>query len=465
MNGLFRHVLVGGLIALFAISNLAIVAEAQSQGKPQSQRLPLIRDAEIEGLLRLYARPIFKVAGLNPSAVRVYVIANPKINAFVSGGQRMFIHTGLLTKAKTPNQVIGVLAHETGHIAGGHLVRMTDELKRANIESIIGMLAGAAAVVGGAASGSSEAAQAGQGIMLGSQSIAQRRFLTYQRSMEASADEAALKYLSATGQSAKGMLDIFDGLARDSLASTQNADPYLFSHPMPLDRIRTLEKRAKAQPNFNKEDEPALQLRHDLVKAKLAGFMESPQNVFQRYPKSDVSLPARYARSIALFRRGDLKNSLPIIDSLIADLPQSPYFWELKGQALLEAGKPAEALGPLQKARKLLPNNGLLQILEARARIESGSKSGASEAISLLRLARKTEPDTPELFKLTAQAYALNKDIPRAELATAEFALLVGDRELAIDKATFAQGQFKQGTPEWIKAGDILAAANSKKRR
>jgi predicted Zn-dependent protease len=434
------------------------------EGRPGKPGLPIIRDAEIEGLLRLYAKPVFKAAGLNPGSVEVYVIANPRINAFVAGGQRIFVHTGIFTQTKTPNEVIGILAHETGHIAGGHLARMNDQLRRASVESIVGMLIGAAATIGGAASGSGEAAKVGQGIIMGSQGAAQRGFLSYQRSMEASADESALRYLTATKQSAKGMLTVFDRLASQSLASTQNADPYLFSHPMPLDRVRNLRERAKASPSFDAADSSALQLRHDLVKAKLMGFLESPQAVFQRYPKSDTSLPARYARSIAMFRRGDIKNALPVIEGLTEALPKNPYFWELKGQALLENGQATRAIPALEEARKLLPQQGLLQILEAEAQISAQIPGGADKALSLLRLAQKTEAGNPAVFKLLAQAYAQNNDVPRAELATAEFALLTGDRTLALDKATFAQSQFKQGTREWLRADDILAAAKRKKK-
>jgi len=430
--------------------------------KKRGPSLPLIRDAEIEGLLRLYSKPLFKAAGLNPSSVRVYIINNDKINAFVAGGQRLFIHTGLLTRAKTPNEVIGVLAHETGHIAGGHLARMGVELGRASVQSIIGTLIGVAAVVGGAASGQKGAAQAGQGIMIGSQGMAQRNLLSYQRDMEASADQAALKYLRSTEQSSKGMLTLVQLLANESLASLENADPYLLSHPMPLDRIRSLEQESGKSQFFGKEDSPQLLLRHQLMQAKLAGFMQSPQFVFQRYPSSDKSLPARYARSISMFRKGDMKNAIPIIDSLINEVPEDPYFWELKGQALLEGGTPAKALPPLRQANKLLPNSGLIQILYAQALIATEDRANIRQALNLLTLAKKTEPDSIDIYKYSAMAYGYLNDVPRAELATAETAMMQGDTALASEKAKRVIDQFKRGSPEWIKANDILNFANKK---
>ncbi len=423
----------------------------------------LIRDAEIEGLLRLYSKAIFKSAGLNPGSVRVYVIADRRINAFVAGGQRIFVHTGLFTKTRNPSEVIGVLAHETGHIAGGHLAKLKSELEAASVQNVIGMLVGAAAMVGGVAAGSNEAAKAGQGVIMGSQGLAQRNLLSYQRSMEASADQAALRYLRASGQSAKGMLSLFERMANESLASTQNIDPYLQSHPMPLERIRNLERAAKDTADYNTPDSAALQLRHDLVKAKLAGFMDTPQLVFQRYPKSDNSLPSRYARAIAMFRRGDLKNALTLIDSLTTELPENPYFWELKAQALIEAGQFSKAVPAIRKARSLLPNNGLLQIMEAESLLGLADKASIEASLRILQLARKTEPDSPAVYKLSAQAYGLKGDVPKAELATAEYAWLSGDRELAREKATNAVRILKRGTPEWLRASDLLAASTKKR--
>ena len=432
------------------------IGEAQAQNR----NLPLIRDAEIEGLLRLYTRPIFKAAGINPKSVKVYIINDQRINAFVAGGQRIFVNTGLLMQSDTPNEVIGVLAHETGHIAGGHLTRMGVEIESASYTQIIGMLVGLAAIAGGIAAGSAEAAQAGQGVMMGSQGLAQRNFLAYARGMEASADQAALRYLTATGQSVRGMITLFEKLARQSIATLQNVDPYVMSHPMPMDRIRNLEEAAKKSKFYDAKDSPALVLRHELVQAKLLGFTGGPQAVMQRYPSSDQSMPARYARAIAMFRKGDIQNSLPIMESLTAELPENPYFWELKGQALLENGRAAEAVAPLEKALKLLPKNGLIQTMMAQALIDTGSPENSKRAVKLLRQAQQSEGQSTLTYKYLARAYAQSGDIPRAELATAEAALLQGDRKLAVEKAKSAQNLFKKGTPEWTRANDVLTFAS-----
>jgi predicted Zn-dependent protease len=456
---LFRKLLTLAVAAVFAVQAGAL-APAFAQTKRAGPQI--IRDAEIEGLMRLYSRPIFKAAGINPGSVRVYLINDPGINAFVAGGQRIFINTGLLTKAPSPNMVIGVIAHETGHIAGGHLARMGIELDRASTAAIIGGLLGAAAMVGGAVAGSEGTAKAGQGVLMGSQGIAQRSVLAYARAMEASADQAALKYLTATRQSARGMMALFQKLANDSIASAKTVDRYVMSHPMPNDRIQNLEIAAKKSPYFDAPDNKDMLLRHRLMQAKLVGFLEPASVVFQKYPKTDTSVAARYARSIAMFRRGDTKNAVVVIDTLTKDMPQNPYFWELKGQALLEGGQPSAAVAPLRKAVQMIPTNGLIRILEAQALVATEKSENGKAAIATLRQAQKTEGDTPVLFKTMAQAYGLIGDVPRADLATAEFAWLTGDKDLATRKAKTASEKFKKGTPEWLRANDLLNFAGRK---
>ena len=446
------------LTACLAASLLApALAAEKKQAGPN-----LIRDAEIEGYLRTISRPIYQAAGINPGDVHVYIIADDRINAFVAGGQRIFVNTGLFSRTKSPDELVGVIAHETGHIAGGHLAKLKNEVARASTQSIIGMLVGVAAAVGGAASGNPEAARAGQGIMLGSQGIAQRNFLSYQRSMEAAADQAGLKFLNATKQDPQGMLTLFQKLANESIASTSQSDPYLFSHPMPLDRIRNLEMEAKRSPYFGQPDNPAQMLRYELIKAKLMGYMQSSQRVFQRYPSSDTSLESRYARAIAMYRRGDIKNALPVLDSLTRDVPQNPYFWELKAQALLENGQPARGVPAIEKARKLLPNNGLLQMLHAQILLATNDAARADQALKLLVLAKKTEGDAPVIFKYEAQAHALKGDLARADLATAEYYWITGEKPLAVEKAKKAQARFKKGSREWLRANDLLTFAENK---
>jgi len=456
---IIRSVLVRLMSLLCAASILlssVIIPQAQARG------LPLIRDAEIEGLMRLYTRPIFRVAGLNPRAVKVYLINQSDINAFVAGGQRIFIHTGLLQQATTPNQVIGVLAHETGHIAGAHLSRLGTQIEKASNLAIISMLLGAAVAVGGAATNTKGTGQLGQATISGGQSLAQRNILSYVRAQESSADQAALRYLTQTGQSGKGMLELFQNLANQSLGSLRRTDPYTLSHPMPFERIRNLERMVKKSKYYNKKDPGVLLLRHHLMQAKLAGFLSSPRTVYRKYPKSNNSMPSRYARAIVSFRSGDIKNALPLINSLIKDIPANPYFWELKGQALLESGRPKQAIKPLKIAVKKSTGNGLISMLLARAYLGSGGKGNAKTALAVLNKAKRTENNSPDLHFLLARAYGMTGNLGQAELETAEAALLRGDKQLAQQKAKNARKRLKRGSPAWQRAKDIVNFATRK---
>ena len=444
-------------VLALVIATLATPTSVSAQG-----RIPLIRDAEIEGLMRLYTRPIFKAAGINPGAVHVHLVNLRSINAFVAGGQRIFIHTGLLLDAKTPNEVIGVLAHEAAHIAGGHLARLGIQIDKMSTANILLMLAGAAAAAGAAASGQGNAGEVGVAAITLGPSIVQRNILAYQRAHESAADQAAVRFLNRTGQSSKGMLELFHKLANRSVGTLRYIDPYVQSHPLPLNRIRNLEQLAKSSKHYNKKDAPALVLRHKLMQAKLIGFLKGPQAVYQAYPSSNKSIEARYARAITAFRSGNLRNSIPITDSLIKDMPKYPYFWELKGQALLESGRAKEAIPPLKKALKLLPNNGLINIMLGQAYLNAGGSANAKAAVKVLKQAKRSENDSVRLHIYLAQAYAQLNQIALAELETAEAAMLRGDKKLAGQKIKRALKGLKHGSPEWIRANDILTFSRHK---
>ncbi|MGI9413949.1 MAG: M48 family metalloprotease [Hyphomicrobiales bacterium] len=429
----------------------------------QSRRAYLIRDAETEALMKLFAYPIFRAAGLNPKAVRVHLIAQDSINAFVAGGQRIFINTGLLLQADSPGEVIGVLAHEAGHIAGGHLARMQRQLDKASTAAIIGMLVGAAAIVGGAATGTAGVGQAGQGVLIGGNSLVGRSVLSYQRAQEAAADQAAVSYLDRSGQSARGMLTLFEKLSAESIVSLQFADPYVLSHPIPRDRIAFLTRLAKKSSFFDKADPPELKFRHELVKGKLHGFLLAPQEALRKYPTSDKSLRARYARGIAHFRGGDIRNSLAELDYLIKKMPKNPYFREAKGQALFETGNVRKAIAPLQKAAKLAPNNGLIRVLLAQAMLGTEDPKFTKPALKHLKRARRHEGRTSILHKQMAIAYARLGDLGMAQLESAEAAVMQGDLKLAKEQAARAKKKLKRGTPQWVKANDILQLRPNKK--
>jgi predicted Zn-dependent protease len=444
-----RRSLAGVLALCLAITG-SVFTPAHAEG------IFLIRDSEVEQLMRDYADPVFRAAGLTPSDVRVHLIAENSINAFVAGGQRVFIHTGLLLQSTSPSEVIGVLAHEAGHIAGGHLARLRRQLDRASTAALVSMLIGAAAIVGGVAAGSSGTAQAGQGVLLGGGNAVQRSLLSYQRAQEASADQAAISYLDNSGLSARGMLTLFEKLANQSLVSLQFADPYVMSHPMPRQRIALLEQLAGQSPFFDKEDPIELVFRHQMMQAKLYGYLLDPRETLQRYPTSDTTQQARYARSIAYYRSGELTNSLSEIDSLITETPDNPYFWEVRGQALFETGQAAQSIEPLSRAAELAPNAPQIRILLAQAMLGTDDALYADRAIEHLKTAFRLEGGSVNLHRQLAFAYSAKGNIGMAELESAEAAVLSGDLDLAKTFAQRARDKLERGTPQYVRASDIL---------
>jgi predicted Zn-dependent protease len=426
---------------------------ARAQGVPAG--IPLIRDAEIEQLLRDYTQPILRAAGLAQQNVQVTIINDRSFNAFVMDGHRIFINAGALMEAKTPNEVIGVLAHETGHMAGGHLSRLRQQLAQAQTQSILAMILGIGAIVATSRSGGAGNPAAA---ILGPQETIRRSLLSYQRAQEEQADRAGVKFLAATGQSPKGMYDTFKRLSDEILFVGHNADPYMQSHPMPAERVAALEVIAKSSPYWDKKDPPELQLRHDLMRAKLIGFLDRADTVARRYPYSDQSLPARYARAIATYRHSDLRAAIAQIDALIQAQPNNPYFYELKGQALLEGGKPAEAVAPLHRAIQLAPHPALIQVLLAQALNAGNSPKSADEAVTLLRTALAHEPESADGYIQLAMAYARKGDLAQADLASALAAFTRGDAATARQLAARAKTRFPIGSPGWVKADDIVSS-------
>lgn len=443
-------------VALALAASHVVVIPAQAQPRRQSGP-PIVRDAEIEQLLREYTQPILKAAGLAKQNIQVVIINSRAFNAFVADGRRIFINAGTVMEANNPNEVIGVLAHETGHIAGGHLSRLREELRLATTASIIGLVLGAGAMVAASRSGSGSAGQAGMAALTAPQAAIQNTLLAYVRTQEDAADRAGVRFLNATGQSPKGMSDTFKRLADQTLYQTRGIDPYMQSHPLPIERVRALEGLARQSPHWDKKDSPALQARHDLARAKLYGFLDPRDGVSRRYPISDNSIAAKYARAIALYRFGNPQGAMQQIDALIQAQPQNPYFHELKGQALLEAGRAADAIPPLRRAVQLAPNPALIQIMLAQAMLASNNKALADEAVTLLETAIRREPESPQAFDQMALAYGRKGDLARADLASAQASFTRGDLITARALAGRAKSRFPVGSPGWVKADDIAS--------
>lgn len=418
--------------------------------------LPVIRDAEIEALLQDYARPLFRAAGVHSSAIEIILLNDRNFNAFVATGRLMFVNIGVLLDAKTPNEVIGVLAHETGHIAGGHLARLRDALEKSQTMAMIGALLAVGAMAAGAATGSSGLSQGGGALLGAGASVAQRNFLSYQRGEEMAADRAALTYLAKTRQSAAGMLKTFRKLADQQMFSAKFADPYAQSHPMARDRVSQLEHAAKRSKYFGKKDSAALQFRHNMMKAKILGFVAHPQTVGRRYPKKDTSLPARYARAIVAYRHGNPARAIAQIDALIKTNPRNPYFWELKGQALVESGKPKRAIRPLQTAVKLAPKSALIRLSLGNALVASNDKKLLKSAVSNLTRGLKNAPNSPIAWRQLAIAYHKLGRNGMADLATAQGMAANGNIGTAKRYAARARKKLKRGSPAWLQADDIV---------
>ena len=428
---------------------------ATSSADAQGRRVQLIRDAETEELIKDYARPIFKAAGLKPSNIRIHLVKDNSFNAFVVDSKRMFINTGTIIQAKTPNEIIGVLAHETGHIAGGHLIRLRQAMKRAQTIAAIGMLAGAGAMAAGAAAGSGDAARVGTAIASSSPGIAQRTFLSYARTEETAADRAAIRYLAKTGQSARGMLETFRRFADQSLFSSQYVDPYIQSHPLPRQRIAQIERLAKKSKYYSRKDSASLQLRHDLVRAKLAAFTQDPKRVMRSFKGRD--LPSLYAQAVVTYRLGNRNKAIRQVDQLIKAQPNNPYFWELKGQIYLETGMADNAIAPLNKAVSLRPDVGILRVMLGQAIISSKNNRNYSAAVSHLQRGLQNDPDLAVGYRFLAQAYENLGNRAKAEIATANGYFASGDISGAKAMAARAKKKLKRGSPEWLQADDIMS--------
>jgi predicted Zn-dependent protease len=443
-------------IALLTAVAVGTAGIAPAYAQDSSTRgMPIIRDAEIEQLLRDYAQPVLRAAGLAKQNVRVVVLSDRSFNAFVMDGRHIFVNAGTLFDAKTPNEVIGVFAHETGHLAGGHLQRLREQLASAQTASIIALLAGIGAAVAGSRAGAG-GGDIGMAAIMAPQQAIMRSVLSYVRTQEDQADHAGVKFLNATGQSPRGMVDLFKRLSSESLFNSRYIDPYMQTHPMPAERVAALETVAKGSPYWDRKDPPELQLRHDMMRAKLSGFLERPDTVARRYPANDHSLPARYARAISTYRNADLRQAIVQIDSLIQAQPSNPYFYELKGQALLEGGHPSEAVAPLRHAVQLSHNNALIEIMLAQALNATGNAKLSEEAVAMLRAAIIREPEAPNAYSQLAVAYGRKGDLANADLASAQAAFSRGDIKTARQLAARAKTRLPVGSPAWVRADDIV---------
>ncbi len=411
--------------------------------------MQFIRDAEVESIIRLYATPLFQAAGLDPTAVNVFLVQDPSLNAFVAGGQNLFINTGLLMRAEDPLEVIGVIAHETGHIAGGHIAQRAGAIDDAQTTVIAAYILG---ILGAIAAGRGEVATA---VISGAQDIALRGLLSFSRAQERSADQAAITYLNASHLSPTGLLRFMERLKGQEVLLASNQDPYLTTHPLTRERIDFLEKQDAASPYAGQAASPALVALHNRLRAKLIGFLEPRYRVEQLFPASDQSLPAIYARSVMEYRDGHLEKALDLIDSLLQQYPTDPYFLELKAQMLFEFGRIAEALPLFEAAVTARPEATQIRLMLARTQIEMNQRAQDQQAVGNLQLVLVVEPRNSFAWRLAAVAYGRLGDEGMTALALAESALARGENEDAQRFAERAMDLLPSGSPAWLQADDV----------
>jgi len=436
--------------AIAATIAFAPVGTAQAQG----QNLSLIRDTETERVLRSYLDPILVSAGLNPQAVRLHLINDQAINAFVSDGQQMFIHTGLITEAENANQLIGVLAHETGHMAGGHLIRLREGMRVATVPMLLSVAAGLGVMLLGAP-------DAGAAIMMSGSQFAMGSLFSFTRVQESAADQAAVRYLEATQQSGRGMLDLFRRFEGEEILSYERQEDYARSHPAPRDRINRLEQLVEASPYAAAPEDPEVAYSFAMMKAKLRGYINSPQVTLRQYPQEDVSQAARYARAMAYFRWPDMDRAMREIESLLAEEPDNPYFLEMYGQINVERGRIAEGLPSYARAVELMPDAPQIRSAYGSALLASGVEENVGKARVELEAALRQESDLAFAWYELAKAYNMLGLQGEAQLATAERYFNVGAYQEAVTFAYRAQQRLESGTRDWQRANDIMAIAQA----
>jgi predicted Zn-dependent protease len=423
-----------------------------------AQDINLIRDTEIERVMRGYEEPILVAAGIDPNTVKLFLIEDSSINAFatqspIAGDEEdIFVNTGTFLQLKTPNQIIGILAHETGHIAGGHMLRSETAMRKASIPMLIGLVIGIAAMAAGAGN-------AGMGAIMMGEQAGMSNFLEFSRAQEATADQMGQRFLLKTHQSGNGMVEVFQKFADESAREGAYNHDFISDHPADRERVDLLQREAEASPYRDKPDSPEAVHEFRMIQAKLAGYLSRPDAVLLRYPLSDQSEEAHYARAMAYFRQPDLKLAMEEINTLVKENPNNPYFWEVYGQIQVDMGLPQKGVAPYQKAVNLMPSAPLLRIDLAAAQLATENPALTSAALENLKAALVQENDNTFGWYEMAQAYSDAGNKPMADLSTAELHYQGGDMAGAVHFAGVASKVLPKGSTDWQRANDILAAA------
>ncbi len=425
------------------------LAPALAAAQDSGGGLNVIRDTEIEATIHKEADPIFKAAGLDPKDMQVLLIGDRSLNAFTVSSRLMAVNTGLIIETKTPNELEGVIAHETGHAAGGHTVREGEMMRAGMAPFLLTLGLGVLAAIAGAP-------DAGAVLVGSSGYFGTLGALTYSREQESRADQAAITYLERAGYSSRGLVEFFDNFRYEEVFSEARRYPFFQSHPISSERIESLRRRAEEQKHYGETDSPELIAEHQVMKAKLAAFIDPPQQTFIKFKETDTSFPARYARAIAYYKATETETALKKLDALLADYPNNPYLWELKGQVLFEAGRAKEAEPAHRKAVELKPDAPLLRINLAQAILAQDEGKRADEVLAELQKALAHDKDNTFAWRLMSQAYAAKHDEGQARLAAAEEHFSTGDLTQARIFAMRAREYLPKNTPQWRRATDIV---------
>jgi predicted Zn-dependent protease len=419
----------------------------------------VLRDSETELLFKDISRPLVQAAGLDPANVKIVLLNDPEINAFVAGGQIVYIHSGLLTEADNVNQLQGVIAHELGHVAGGHILRMDEGAGNATKISILSLVLAAAAIAAGAPP------DAGMGIMMAGQRAAMGNFMAFTRAQESSADLAGARYLSKAGISGKGSLEFFKKLQNQEYRlAIYSKDSYDRTHPLSQERVQSLEEIYHKDPAWGRPIDPALEARFQRVKAKLQGYID-PQVAARKYPETDQSVPAHYARAYAYHLGAYPDKALNEADALLKTAPEDPFFLELKGQILLESGRPKDAIPVLREAVKEAPDQPMISVMLGHALIASEDDKNFAEAKQVLKAAVNRDNDNPFAWLQLGMIYDREGDMARAALATAERNNLQGNPKLALASARTAMKGIPANTPDYLRAQDIAMVSEAELKK
>jgi len=424
-------------------------AAAQDQSGPS-----VLRDSEMELLFKEASTPLIRAAGLDPNSVRIVLLNDPEINAFVATGQTVYIQSGLFQASDNVNQLQGVIAHELGHVVGGHAIRIQQGAREATGITVATLVLGALAIAAGAG-------DAGMGIMMAGQRAALGKFMAFTRTQEASADQAAVRYLQTAGISGKGMLEFFGKLQNQEYRLAVYAkDSYDRTHPLSSERIQVLEQVFKADPAWAKPTDPALEARFERVKAKLWGYL-NPRQAVIKYPETDQSIPGHYARAYAYHLGGYPDKALKEAEALLAKSPDDPFLLELKGQILLESGKPRDAIPPLREAVQRSGGSPLIAAMLGHALVATEEPQNFAEAKQVLKAAVNRDNENPFAWYQLGIIYDREGDRARAALATAERSNLENNPKLALANAQTAMKGIPLGTPDYLRAQDIAMVSRA----